>query len=603
MRDIHKTKQQLITELEEIRHHVTQLDLLGSKSGTEIQQLIDAFPFYVMLVSADHHILLANEMVKQTLGIDPKHIIGGYCPKVVHGLDSPFHGCPLEEAKEVGHGIERDLFDSGSGRWVRSSAFPSSLRTHDDQTIFIHFTQDITEHKQTEEEIRRNFDIQQVLNSLLHLSLQDISLEGILGKALELILSIPWLALESRGAIFLVEDDPEVLVMKAQNKLAKPIQEACARLPFGRCLCGRAALTQGIQFADHIDERHDIRYEGIIPHGHYCVPILFAGKTLGVINTYLGEGHRSEQRELEFIAAVANTLAGIIVRKRVEEDLARTNAELKSLNLQLETRVEERTKQLEEAVQVAEAASRVKSDFLTSMSHELRTPLTSIIGFSQVLQEQYFGNLNEKQSEYVSDILGSGEHLLSLINDILDLSKVEADKMELELSGVKIKGLLESSLVMIKEKALVHGINLSIHTTGDLEGLEIMADERKLKQVMFNLLSNAAKFTPDGGSITVEGRTKGNEIVISVSDTGIGIAPKDMEKLFEKFYQASGSLKDKTPGTGLGLSLTKAFLEMHGGKIWAESKGVGKGSRFTFTLPIMPTSSEGEQNGKGNTDS
>jgi signal transduction histidine kinase len=224
------------------------------------------------------------------------------------------------------------------------------------------------------------------------------------------------------------------------------------------------------------------------------------------------------------------------------------------------------------------------------MSHELRTPLNAIIGFSQVLQEKYFGDLNEKQAEYVSDILESGQHLLSLINDILDLSKIEAGKMELELSNVKIRELLENSLVMVKEKALVHGINLNVHSTGDLEDLEIMADGRRLRQVMFNLLSNATKFTPDGGAITVEGRKKGKEFIISISDTGIGIASEEQGKIFNEFYQASGDMKDKTPGTGLGLPITKRIVEMHGGRIWVESEGLGKGSRFTFTLPIWEIS-------------
>lgn len=273
-------------------------------------------------------------------------------------------------------------------------------------------------------------------------------------------------------------------------------------------------------------------------------------------------------------------------RKKAEEEIRGLYEQVKALNVDLEGRIEERTRELEVAVRGAKAANQSKSEFLASMSHELRTPLNAVIGFSQVLGEQYFGKLNEKQAEYVTDIHESGQHLLSLINDILDLSKIEAGKMELDLSNIKIMDLIEGSLVMIKEKALVHGISLNTHCSEELKGLHLMADERKLKQVMFNLLSNAAKFTPDGGSIDVRCWKKGEMLNVSVEDTGIGLAPGDQERIFGEFYQVRSSLSDKTPGTGLGLPLTKSIVEMHSGRIWVESEGDGKGSRFTFSLPI-----------------
>lgn len=241
---------------------------------------------------------------------------------------------------------------------------------------------------------------------------------------------------------------------------------------------------------------------------------------------------------------------------------------------------------LKKAKELAEAANKAKSDFLSSMSHELRTPLTAVIGFAEVLKDQYFGKLNERQTGYVKDIFESGKHLLSLINDILDLSKVEAGKMELELSEINITHLLEYSMIMIKEKAMKHRIRLDIQIPEELSGLEIQADERKLKQVMFNLLSNAAKFTPDGGAIEVEAKQVAQELIISVSDTGIGIAPEDQEKIFDEFYQVIGGKKDKTPGTGLGLTIAMRFVKIHGGRLWVESKGKNKGSRFYFTLPL-----------------
>ena len=276
----------------------------------------------------------------------------------------------------------------------------------------------------------------------------------------------------------------------------------------------------------------------------------------------------------------------ITERNQAERELDRLYKQVNQCNVELEDRIVKAT-QLEEAKLSAEVANRAKSDFLASMSHELRTPLNAVIGFSQVLQEQYYGNLNEKQAEYVSDIIDSGEHLLSLINDILDLSRIEAGQVELELSKVKIDELLKDSLVIIRQNATSHGINLTIRIAENLKDMEIMADERRLKQVMFNLLSNAIKFSPDGGNIEVDATREGQEVIISVRDSGEGIAPSDLERVFQQFYQGTSSQRGKTPGTGLGLPLTRRMVEMHNGRIWAESEGLNKGSRFVFTLPVQ----------------
>ena len=263
-------------------------------------------------------------------------------------------------------------------------------------------------------------------------------------------------------------------------------------------------------------------------------------------------------------------------------------------------------KALLQAKETAEATNVAKSNFLANMSHELRTPLNHIIGFTELVVDKNCGDLNETQEKYLNDVRTSSLHLLSLINDILDLSKVENGKLELEPTDVNLKLLLENSLMMIKEKALKHGIQLST----DMNGLPetITADERKLKQILYNLLSNAVKFTPEGGSIRlVLKKVTGDErqmmnlktpetqklkietkdfIEISVIDTGIGLKPEDIELIFGAFEQVESSVSRKFQGTGLGLSLTRQLVELHDGRIWAESEGEEKGSAFRFVIPV-----------------
>ena len=278
---------------------------------------------------------------------------------------------------------------------------------------------------------------------------------------------------------------------------------------------------------------------------------------------------------------------GAIVLRRVEAipfsdqqvkllETFATQAAIAIENVRLFNEIQDKGRQLE-------IANRHKSEFLANMSHELRTPLNAIIGFSEVLQERMFGEMNEKQGEYIDDIHGSGKHLLSLINDILDLSKVEAGRMELDLATFDLPSAIDNALTLIKERAARHGIELECAV--DAAVGEIKADERKFKQILLNLLSNAVKFTPEGGRIAVAARPVDSMIEVSVTDTGIGIAVEDHAAVFEEFRQVGKDYTKKSEGTGLGLALTRKFVELHGGKIWVTSEP-GKGSTFTFTLPV-----------------
>jgi signal transduction histidine kinase/HAMP domain-containing protein len=247
-------------------------------------------------------------------------------------------------------------------------------------------------------------------------------------------------------------------------------------------------------------------------------------------------------------------------------------------NARLFREIEDKSRQLE-------VANRHKSEFLANMSHELRTPLNAVIGFSEVLLERMFGELTDKQEEYLRDIYSSGRHLLSLINDILDLAKIEAGRMELETTIFDLPQAIENALSLVRGRADAHAIRLDVavhRRLGDFAG-----DERKVKQILLNLLSNAVKFTPEGGRVALRADVANGSVEISVTDNGIGIAPEDQQAIFEEFRQVGTDYARKREGTGLGLALTKRFVELHGGAIWVKS-AVGDGSTFTFTLPVRP---------------
>lgn len=263
-------------------------------------------------------------------------------------------------------------------------------------------------------------------------------------------------------------------------------------------------------------------------------------------------------------------------REHLEEEVAAQTAELREVNRQLER------------------ATQHKSEFLANMSHELRTPLNAVIGFSEVLRERMFGDLNEKQEEYVQDILTSGRHLLSLINDILELSKIEAGQMELSMARFELSGAVDNAVVLIRERAHKRGLDLRVDVDPALGAID--ADERKLKQILLNLLSNAIKFTPDGGEVSLVARKNRREVEITVSDTGIGIAEADLDTVFEEFRQV-GDQEARGEGTGLGLTLTRRFVELHGGTIAVDSE-LGKGTSFRFTLPLVEDGDAGRLRAK-----
>jgi signal transduction histidine kinase len=369
------------------------------------------------------------------------------------------------------------------------------------------------------------------------------------------------------GIIYEYDELTEEFHLRASYQMEEELVRAYQATPLrlGQGATGRAAETRTPTQVTDLHQEQEFATRGMRPilsglgyRSLMDVPLLLDQKIMGALTIY-------RRQTGSFAPEVVNLLQTFA-----------TQSVLAIQNARLFREIEEKSQQIE-------AANRHKSEFLANMSHELRTPLNAIIGFSEVLQERLFGELNDKQAEYTDDILTSGRHLLSLINEILDLSKVEAGRMELELATFDLPLAIDNARTFVRERATKHGISVDVNIDKRLG--DFKDDERKIKQILLNLLSNAVKFTPEGGRIGISAWQSNGGVEISVSDSGIGIAQEDQANIFEEFRQVGGDYAHKKEGTGLGLTLAKKFVELHGGKIWVESE-VGKGSTFTFTLPI-----------------
>jgi signal transduction histidine kinase len=366
------------------------------------------------------------------------------------------------------------------------------------------------------------------------------------------------------GVVYEYDEQREVFLPRATEHLEAEVVETMLATPVrkGEGATGRLAeVHEPIQLADILEAPAESRVRSVLVRAGYrallAVPLVREDRLIGGLT-------------------VIRKATGVFAPEVIE--LLRTFATQSALaiqNARLFREIADKSRQLE-------AASRHKSEFLANMSHELRTPLNAIIGFSEVLAQGMFGTINDKQTEYLHDILESGRHLLSLINDILDLSKIEAGRMDLELSEFDLPQAIQNALTLVRERALRRGI--ALHHVIDERVADIRADERKIKQVLLNLLSNAIKFAPEGGLIEVRAAPADGLVEVSVTDTGIGIAPEDLEAVFEEFRQV-GTADRKAEGTGLGLALSRKFVELHGGRISVKSQ-IGVGSTFTFTLPL-----------------
>ncbi len=530
-----------------------------------------------------------------------------------------------------------------------------------------------------------------ILNELLGAAVQPLPLEQVLGNCLDILLTLSWLSLLPRAGIFLAKNgkDGEELVLVAERGLDPELRTLCATVPFGSCLCGRAAQTQMILHATCVDDRHERAYDGMAPHGHYCVPIKSKGRTLGMMVFYLPDGAQRYEEGVEFLDRVADTLSMVIVLNRQSQELAEKVAELDYQRRALDehaivsetdvdgvityvnekfcaiseysreeliganhrivrssehsrefyremwetiksgrpwhgeiknmkksgayywvystivpflntdgapfkfvairtdiTAEKEKEEELRIANQITEQANRTKSEFLATMSHEIRTPMNGILGMVGNLMDS---GLTREQLDQLEVIKDSSDTLMRLLNDILDLSKIEAGRMELEYDDFSLSGLLEATAALWLPRAGAKEIDFKIRNL--VRGEDVFrGDSMRIRQVLQNLISNALKFT-HRGTITVyvtlvpRREAGGQALHVEVRDTGIGIDEPGKAKLFSPFSQADQSMTRQFGGTGLGLSISKKIVEMHGGRIGVESTP-GAGSCFWFDVAI-----------------
>ncbi|MBN1887029.1 MAG: GAF domain-containing protein [Thermoflexales bacterium] len=410
----------------------------------------------------------------------------------------------------------------------------------------------------------------------------DAALAGVTGQAFDETIARTTTALSqawpdtSLGFMF-VDETSQALRLHASYHGASPETIAAARIPPSQGIVGWAVRErQALRVGDALD---DPRYIPGAPstRSEMVAPLIVGDQVIGVINVESQQLDAFSEDDLRLLTTLTGQLATILEKTRLD-------TALETERTLLAQRVIERTAELSTANAELSRAARLKDEFLASMSHELRTPLNAILAMSEGLQEQLFGDLNEKQSKMVRTIEESGHHLLALINDILDLSKIEADKVELQLGPVAIGPLCQASLQFVRQAAHEKQVELTLNL--DSRAATVEADERRLKQILVNLLSNAVKFTPRGGAVGLDVKADVEQPAVhfSVWDTGIGIAPENVDKLFKSFVQLDSSLSRQYSGTGLGLALVRRLVDLHGGSVSVES-ALGQGSRFTVSLP------------------
>lgn len=559
MGNSYKTHAALVKELEQMRQKVQEVEECKMEFlhvQEKYERLLDSAPDAMVFVNTDHKIVQANAQFERLFGYDHGEIIGRELDVLIpdrfrerhHAYAAGFFKDP--KVRHMGSDIE--IYAKKKNEEEFPADISLSLLHTDVEMLVSAAIRDITKRKQAEEQIELNFIIQSTLNSMLKISLEPLPLEVQFERILDFILSVPNLSLQSKGAIYIIEDDPGILVIKAHRGFSGLDRLPCHKIPLGKCLCGQAASQSEMVYSNHVNDRHEIQCEEDFPHGHYCVPIMSGDRVLGIINVYVKEGHKRSSGEESFLASVASTLAGIIQHNRSEHEKEHLQA------------------QLAQAEKLA-ALGR----FTANVAHEIRNPLTAIGGFARRLDKAIPERTKEK--EYANFIISEVARLEGILKNVLTFSRDVSPQLE----EYDIHEIIDRVLKMREE--ICREKSVSIHKSySDLP--PILVDNAQLHEAVENLVLNAIDSMPRGGSLTVATNKEVHDgipyVYVRVHDSGTGIPEDKLNLIFEPFYTTK--VADK--GTGLGLSITKKVVEDHGGFMKVESE-VGKGSAFMLYFP------------------
>lgn len=524
----------------------------------QFRTLLESAPDAMVYTDTDGGILLVNEQTEKLFGYSREELEGQHIETLMperfrstHRKQRvDFFGGP--RARPMGTGLDLlGLRKDGTEIPVDISLSPIET----DQGVFVLADiRDITERKRAEERVRQSYYFQSTISSILQISLESVSREEKLERILDTILTIPSLAAKSSGCLYLVEDEPGVLVMMAQRSLPEATIASCSKVPFGKCLCGKAAAEGEIVYADHSELLHDMEDGEQSPHGHYCVPITSGKKVLGALNLFVDEGHRRDTEEEALLVSVANTLAGIIERERTEQEKAK----------------------LQEQLSQAEKLSAL-GRLTANVAHEIRNPLTSVGGFARRLLKKIPPDSTER--EYADIIVSEVDRLENILRNVLTYSR----ETQLDLKAHNLNEIVGECLrnyeAAFRDRSITVKKSLK-------EVPPVQVDRAQVLEAIYNLFSNAVDSMPGGGRLTVSTREEtvhGERYLnLEVSDTGGGIDEDKLKLIFEPFF----STKELGRGTGLGLSICKKIMEDHAGFIHYRSE-FGKGCTFSLYFPYQ----------------